>query len=280
MIKKKISENLELIVYITLLLGFVSVKAETPLTERTSLISTHLYAETPLSFDKSFSVGVSYGVGQYKEELINNLANKGINTSLELNYALNRKQIHDFGLKYDLGFLHNRYDMASSLMRFQFKYQLNFKVDMNRLLFGLFVNYSSLFYNNGYYDAQHNYWFTHADLGFGFKKRFVINHNLSLSVPVSFPILGFVSRPAANRQFSLNEPDLQYWDVAKRINSNYKFYWVGNDCNFLQTGINLHYRLKNRNIVTVGYQLYYEGSNKEKHCQYLTNNLSINYSFL
>ena len=223
---------------------------------------------------------LSGGHSQYKESLINNLRNDGLGTSLGLSYGFQKNSLyHDIALSFNLGILKNRYQMVNYYINVlpSFSYRLMKELKINQLHAGCFVNYSSLQYVNENYDAQHNYWISHCDLGFTYLFKHQINPKLSLSIPISFPLIGVLSRPQANRQFVLNDPDLKIWDVIKRINNFNRFYIVGSDFFFIRTGMFLNFKLNNIRTFIIGYDFDFEQSRTSAKTQLVKNIISVKY---
>jgi hypothetical protein len=244
-----------------------------------SFIETSAQSTFPLN--KGFSLGLTLAYSQYKERLINNLRNCGIEPTLSINYNFPGDINHSLGLDIGFAYLENRYSMSSYIIQYQIKYQITKYIESARLYLGGAFRFSNMFYQADYYDAQHNYWVSHIDCGFSANKNFKINEDLSLSLPLYIPLIGLKSRPADNRQFVLNEPDMQLGEIIKRMNSNYKFAVVGDNLFSINLGVDLKIKLcEDRNLL-LGYKLYYDQDKAESSpkYQYLSHGLSITYPF-
>jgi len=219
---------------------------------------------------------ISTGYFQYKEPLLDNLRNGGFGISLGYNHRYSKEDLYhdiEIGMKY--GFLNNRYDMNSNVIGINSHYILMKK--SNNFFFGGYLGYSSLLYENAYFDSQHNYWVSHMDLGVSFSYLHELVENMDISKSLSMLLGGLVSRPAENRKFVLNEPDLKIFDIVERINSDYQSSLLFKNFFKFKAGINFHIILKNGKQLAVGYNILYDQTNISSKSQFLSNSISINY---
>lgn len=230
--------------------------------------------------EKGFSAGVGFGHVQFKDRLINNLRYEGAVLSCAFGYAFGNELRHEVQLNLSTDLLHNRYSMEPWTAHFAIKYSLHDYFAEQGLLLGGFFNFSNFFYNNDYFDSQHNYWASHIDLGLSLVKAFRASDNVAISVPFYLPLVGFKSRPASDRNLILNEADTKPSEVLSRINSNYKFGLVGNGFFYFGTGIDVVLRFCSSKRFTAGYHIYFEqdklGASPEY--QYITHSLNFKYA--
>jgi hypothetical protein len=228
--------------------------------------------------DKGLQLSLSAGHAQYKEQLFNGLRNDGLELSLGLNYGIQQHSLnHEFGWNINAAALWNRYGWSSEYIQLSnLHYRLLTEAGKGFQLGGN-VSYSSSFYRNENFDSQHNYWVTTLNLGFSACYRIPINSKLTVMIPVNIPLLGFLSRPATNRNLILNEPDLRIGDILKRINSNFKLVTIGRNYFDIETGLFFNTRLRNSRQVTIGYRVRYEQTATSLKTQLFTNQLCIQY---
>lgn len=217
--------------------------------------------------DKGFQASVSLGNTQYKEYLFNGLRNDGINYSLQVDYNIvNNKITHNFGFNLTHAFLWNRYGWPNWFINPSLHYR--FLIDINsRFKFGGNIRYSNLFYSNENYDSQHLYWITPADISASAVYYIPLKNGAKLIIPVNIPLFGFLSRPPADRNLILNEPDLKVSDILKRLNSDFNFYTIGNKLFEIETGV----YFQTINNLTFGYRLHYQQTALSKNTQLFTN---------
>lgn len=217
-------------------------------------------------FQTSFSLGHS----QFKEYLFNGLRNSGVNLEIGVNYNLRKKSLdHTFGLNIEASALWNRYGWISWYARPSLYYRLITPVSEN-LQIGGHLKYSSLFYENENLDSQHNYWITSLTTGFSIIFTQPLNTKWILQIPANLALFGFISRPAENRNLILNEPDLKFSDVLRRINSGYKFTMVSHKMIQFETGLLLRTAGKR---MSFGYLCSYEQTQTSAKTQLFINRL-------
>ncbi|HNZ71805.1 MAG TPA: hypothetical protein PKJ43_04240 [Prolixibacteraceae bacterium] len=227
---------------------------------------------------KRLEITLSAGHAQYKEQLFNGLRNDGVDLSLGLNYGIQKNAMHhEFGWNIDAAGLWNRYGWSSMYLQISnLHYRLLADVGKGLQLGGN-VGYSSSFYRNENFDSQHNYWITTLNLGLSTCYSLPINSKWTMMIPVNIPLVGFLSRPAENRNLILNEPDLKIGDILKRINSNFKFVTIGSNYFDIETGLFFRTQLRNEKQVTFGYRVRYEQTATSLKTQLFTNQLCIQY---
>jgi hypothetical protein len=229
-------------------------------------------------------VRISFATGniQYKDYLLNGLRNSGLNLSFGVDYAITKHSLnHEVGLSADLAALWNRYGWDSYCIQPiipNFHYRLLADVKDIVQIGGNF-NYSSMFYMNENWDSHHNYWRTCFSVEFSACYHYNINQKWTLFVPLNLPVVGFLSRPAEDRNLILNEPDIKYSDIIKRIHSHFQFVAIGYKYFEIETGIFFGVQLKSTTKLTFGYKLLYEQTTLSLKSQLFTNQLSIQYSF-
>jgi len=96
-------------------------------------------------------------------------------------------------------------------------------------------------------------------------------------IPLNIPLVGFMSRPNADRSLILNEPDLKLSDILNRINNNFKFVTIGSNYFDIETGLFFRTHLHNNKPVTIGYRVRYEQTATSLKTQLFTNQLCIQY---
>jgi len=219
----------------------------------------------------------SAGETQYKEYVFNGLNNNGIDISFGLNYNLQKNSLnHEFGLNIEAAYLWNRYGWPNWYPQLNLHYKLLAPFG-DRLQLGGCIGYSSLFYYNENFDSQHNYWVTTLNLGFSACYSLPINSKWTMMIPLNIPLVGFLSRPAADRRLILNEPDLKLTDILKRINSNFQFVSLGKKYFDIETGLFFRTRLQNNKPVTIGYRVRFEQTATSLKTQLFTNQICIQY---
>ena len=234
-----------------------------------------------LAPEDGFQISFSTGNIQYKDYLLNGLRNNGINLSLGVDYSINNHSLnHAAGLVIDFAPLWNRYGWGgidNHCLQPTIYYRLLTKVNGKFQLGGI-VNYSTLFYKNEYFDSHHNYWRTNMNLGFSACFTMPINEKWTLFIPVNLPLVGFLSRPAADRSLILNEPDLKLYDILKRMHSHFQFVAIGYHYFEIETGIFFGVRLPSNRRIHFGYKILYEQTTLSLKSQRLTNQISLQYS--
>ncbi len=227
---------------------------------------------------KGLELTFSAGHVQYKEQLFNGLRNDGVDLSLGLNYGFQKNALHhELGWNIDAAALWNRYGWSSEYIQLS---NLHYRLlaDAGKgLQLGGNVSYSSSFYRNENFDSQHNYWVTTLNLSISACYNIPINSKWTMMIPVNIPLVGFLSRPATDRNLILNEPDLKIGDILKRINSNFKFVTIGNQYFDIETGLFLRSKLRNNKQITLGYRVRYEQTATSLKTQLVTNQLCIQY---
>jgi hypothetical protein len=217
------------------------------------------------------------GETQFKEYLFNGLNNNGIDLSFGLNYFRQEKTLnHEFGLNIDAAYLWNRYGWSNWYSQPNLHYRLLANTG-KRLQLGSSIGYSSLFYYNENFDSHHDYWITTVNLGFSASYNQPINSKWTLIIPFNLPLVGFLSRPEADRRLILNEPDLKLTDILKRINSDFQFVTLGKKYFDIETGIFLRTRMISDRLVTIGYRARYTQTFTSLKTQLLTNQICIQY---
>lgn len=224
-------------------------------------------------------ISFSTGNAQYKDNLINGLRNNGLSFSLSADYSINKNLLnHEIGLNVDFATLWNRYGWNSWCLQPDIHYRLLTTVNKHLQLGGN-VSYSSLYYQNDYFDSHHNYWCTNFNLGFSVCYQTPVNSKWTLYIPINLPLIGFLSRPAANRNLILYEPDLKFYDVLKRMNSNFQFVAIGYKYFEIETGLFFGIRLHSNRQINIGYKVHYEQTDVSLKSQMLTNQICVQYSF-
>jgi hypothetical protein len=230
-----------------------------------------------LSPGEGFQVSFSTGNIQYKDHLYNGLRNSGLNISIGFNYSLNKEKFnHEAGFNLDAAILWNRYGWDNYCFQPNMHYRLLVKVG-DRLQLGGNFGYSSYYLLNEYFDSHHTYWLTTFALGLSACYTIPLNSRWNLIIPINVPLVGFLSRPDADRNLILNEPDLKFSDVLKRINSNFHFVNMCNNYFEIETGLSLRTRLKSNRQITFGYKVHYELTSTSLKSELLTNQLIIQY---
>jgi hypothetical protein len=226
---------------------------------------------------EGFQTSFTTGNIQIKEDLYNALKNSGLNVSLGLNYSFNSGSYnHEAGLNVDAAVLWNRYGWDNYCFKPSLHYRILKSVG-DRIQIGGNLGYSSLYYLNEYFDSHHTYWFTTLNCGISGCYTMPLNSKWSIVLPINLPLIGFVSRPNANRNLILNEPDLLFSDILKRINSNYQFVIMGRKYFEIETGVFLRTRLLSKRLLSVGYKLEYEQTATSLRSQLLTHQFTICY---
>jgi hypothetical protein len=227
---------------------------------------------------KGLQLTFSAGHAQYKEQLFNGLRNDGVDLSLGLNYGIQKNALnHELGWNIDIAGLKNRYGWSNGYAQLS---NLHYRLlaDAGKgLQLGGNVSYSSSFYMNENFDSQHNYWVTTLCLGLSACYSIPINSKWEMMIPVNLPLVGFLSRPNANRNLILNEPDLKLSDILNRINSNFQFVTIGGKYIDIETGLFFRAHLHNNKPVTIGYRVRYEQTATSLKTQLFTNQLCIQY---
>ena len=229
-------------------------------------------------------VRISFATGsiQYKDYLLNGLRNSGINFSIGVDYAITKHSLnHEVGISVELAPLWNRYGWDSYCIQPiipNVHYRLLADVKGIIQLGGNF-NYFSMFYMNENWDSMHNYWRTYFNVGFSACYHYNINSKWTLLVPLNLPVMGFLSRPDADRNLIINEPDIKMSDIIKRIHTHFQFIAIGYKYFEIETGVFFRVKLKSNRQLTFGYKLLYEQTTLSLKSQLLTNQLSIQYSF-
>jgi len=228
--------------------------------------------------DKGLQLTFSAGHAQYKEQLFNGLRNDGVDLSLGLNYGIQKNALnHEFGWNIDAAALWNRYGWSNEYFQLS---NLHYRLLANAgkgLQLGGNVSYSSSFYRNENFDSQHNYWVTTLNLGFSACCSMPVNSKWTMMIPLNIPLVGYLSRPDADRRLILNEPDLKLSDILTRVNSNFKFVTIGSNYFDIETGLFFRTMLHNNKPVTIGYRVRYEQTATSLKTQLFTNQLCIQY---
>lgn len=229
------------------------------------------FCQSLLIPDKGFQASVSIGNTQFKEYLFNGLRNDGINYSFQVDYNIvSNKFTHNIGFNLSHALLWNRYNWFNWFINPSLHYR--FLIDVNsRFKLGGNLRYSNLFYSNENYDSQHLYWITPADISASAMYIIPLKKGAKLIFPVNIPLLGFLSRPAADRNLILNEPDLKVSDILKRLNSDFSFFNIGNKLFEIETGV----YFQTINNLTLGYRLHYQQTALSKKTQLLTNQFVV-----
>ncbi len=229
------------------------------------------FCQSLLVPDKGFQASVSLGNTQFKEYLFNGLRNDGINYSLQVDYnIISNKITHNFGFNLSNAFLWNRYGWPNWFINPSLHYRLLANIE-NRFQIGGKFRYSNLFYSNENYDSQHLYWISPIDFSASAVYYINLKKGAKLIIPVNIPIFGFLSRPAADRNLILNEPDLKVSDIIKRLNSDFNFFTIGNKLFEIETGL----YFQSLNNLTFGYRLHYQQTALTKNTQLLTNQFVV-----
>ena len=98
-------------------------------------------------------------------------------------------------------------------------------------------------------------------------------------IPINLPLVGFLSRPPADRHLILNEPDIKFSDVLKQIHSDFQLVTIGYKYVEIETGIFFGVKLPSSRQLTFGYKILYEQTTLSLKSQLLTNQISVQYSF-
>ncbi len=236
--------------------------------------------QNPFLDDKGFSVSLGIGHAQFRDRLINDLRYEGLTTTANIGYSFSGSLRHEVNLQLGTDFLHNRYAMNPWTAKYSIKYSIHDYFAKQDLLVGGFFNFSNFLYNNDYFDAQHNYWASHIDVGFSINKFYRVSDKVALSVPFYLPLVGFKSRPDADRNLILNEPDRKPSEVLSRINSHYKFGIVGDGFFYFGAGLEAIYRFCGTEHLTAGYHLFFEQDKlgARPQYQYISHSLSFKYA--
>jgi hypothetical protein len=219
---------------------------------------------------------ISTGHFQYKDNLMNGLRNQGLGILLALDH--NRKKnsfVQNYRARLNYASLVNRYDMSSFLAGVNLNYKLMKKTQ--NFLYGMDLDYSTMLYENEYFDAHHNYWSSRISAGFISVLKRDLSEKASVTFKLSIPLFGWISRPETEREFVLNEPDLNKTDIIERMNSGYQFALEGEDFIYIDTGIGFFYKLNNGRRISIAYNLYYEQTKISSKTQLISNMISIGY---
>ena len=222
------------------------------------------------------SVSLSSGQFQYKEGQINKLRNDGAGISLALNHGFGGRGLqHELEMELIYASLKNRYDMSSFIAGYSLEYSV--KKNMQLILPGGFINYSSFLYENANFDGHHNYWLSSVTVGADPTGRLVIGDKKVLFFTIKVPLFGIISRPECDRYLVLNEPDINKWDVVKRMNRKYLFSLIGTDFFIIKLKTSYLFTMKNGKMMSLGYNFSYLETWMQSKNQLLSNTLTITY---
>jgi hypothetical protein len=185
------------------------------------------------------------------------------------------------GLNIDFALLWNRYGWGgidNAYLQPNIHYRLLTSVN-EKIQLGGVLNYSPMLYRNEYWDSHHNYWRTKINLGLSSCFQMPINSDWNIFVPVNLPLFGFISRPESERYLVLNESDLEFWDVIKRMHSDFQFVAIGYKFFEIEPGIFFEYMLPSGRTTTYGYKLFFEQTTVSLQSQLLTHQITAQYSF-
>ena len=230
---------------------------------------------------EGFQVSFATGNVQYKDYLQNGLRNNGVNLSLGVHYAADKQSLnHQAGLNIDFAVLWSRYwgGLDNTYLQPNIYYRLLTTVN-EKIQLGGTVNYSPLFYRNEYWDSHHQYWRTNINAGFSACFQMPVNPKWKMFVPINLPLVGFVSRPPADRSLILNEPDLTLGDILKPMHSDFQFVAIGYKYFEIETGIFFGIKLPSNRNITCGYKILYEQTALSLKSQLFTNQISVQYYF-
>jgi hypothetical protein len=230
-------------------------------------------------------ISFSTGNAQYKDYVANGLRNNGFNLSLGVHYAISHHLLnHEVGLNIDFAPLWTRYwgGVDNHLLQTNIYYRLLANVK-DKIQLGGIINYSTLFYKNEYWNSHHNYWRTKINMGFSACYPLKINDKWMLFIPVNLPLVGFVSRPTAERTYVLNDPDarIDYAGLLKQMHSHFTFVAIGYKYFEIETGVFFGVKLPSTRQLKFGYKMLYEQTTipDSRKSQLLTHQLSVQYSF-
>jgi hypothetical protein len=231
----------------------------------------------------SNGIQLSFATGnaQYKDYLQNGLRNNGFNLSLGVHYAVDKHSLnHQGGLNIDFAMLWTRYwgGLDNAYLQPNIYYRLLTTVN-EKIQLGGIINYSPLFYRNEFWDSHHQYWRTNINLGFSGCYQISISEKWKMFIPINLPLVGFVSRPPADRHLILNEPDIKIGDVLKQMHNDFQIVAIGYKYFQIETGVFFGVMLPSNRNITFGYKLLYEQTTVSSKSQLLANQISVQYSF-
>lgn len=239
-----------------------------------SLIFSDTKSQTFIDGQKGVSIDISAGNLQYRDLQMTGLRNSGLCIGLgaRRNFVT-PKLFHDIGGVLWVAALKDRYDIGSSLVGMRLGYSAFRKA--RRFLVGGRAEYGTMLYENENFDSQHNYWVSTVMIGPHVVAQREVNGNLLFSAFLSVPVFGMISRPAQDRSLTLNEPDLNKWDVVKRTNSHYRPAYPAADFICFSAGVYVHSKLRNGLRFAIGYNLRYEQTKLSSVTQLLGNSINL-----